>query len=42
MTIFSALMKNDVTVITYRKPVLKKVPDATFHLNLPEQQPGNK
>ena len=42
MTIFSALIKDDVTIMTYRKPVLKKVPDAMFHLNLPVKQPNEK
>jgi len=34
MTINSAIIKDDVTVIKYSKPVLKKVPDAVFNLNL--------
>lgn len=34
MTISSAIIKDDVTVIKYSKPVLKKVPDAVFNLNL--------
>jgi hypothetical protein len=42
MTLFSALVKGDVTIMTYRKPVLKKVPDSMFHLNLPVKQAGEK
>ena len=34
MTITNAIMKDDVTVINYSRPVMKKVPDATFNLNL--------
>jgi hypothetical protein len=34
MTITSAIIKEDVTVIKYSKPVLKKVSDAVFNLNL--------
>lgn len=34
MTIQSAVMKEDVTVIEYSKPVLKKISDGTFNLNL--------
>jgi outer membrane lipoprotein-sorting protein len=34
MTIFNALIKNDVTTMAYRKPVLKKIPDSFFNLNL--------
>ncbi len=34
MTINSAIIKDDVTVLKYSKPVLKKVPDAVFNLNL--------
>lgn len=34
MTINSAIIKDDITVIKYSKPVLKKVPDAVFNLNL--------
>ena len=34
MIITSAIVKEDVTVINYKKPVLKKVSDSTFNLNL--------
>jgi hypothetical protein len=34
MTITSAVIKTDVTTLNYSKPVLKKVSDATFNLNL--------
>lgn len=34
MTITNAIMKDDVTVVNYSRPVMKKVPDATFNLNL--------
>lgn len=34
MTITSAIIKEDVTVIKYSKPLLKKVSDAVFNLNL--------
>jgi outer membrane lipoprotein-sorting protein len=34
MIITSAIIKEDVTTMHYNKPVLKKVPDATFNLNL--------
>ncbi|HON60069.1 MAG TPA: outer membrane lipoprotein-sorting protein [Smithella sp.] len=34
MTIKSAVMQNDVTVIEYSRPVLKKVSDGIFNLNL--------
>ncbi|MBN1364752.1 MAG: outer membrane lipoprotein-sorting protein [Syntrophaceae bacterium] len=34
MTITNAIMKDDVTTVSYGRPVLKKVPDATFNLNL--------
>ncbi len=34
MTITSAIIKEDVTVIKYSKPLLKKVSDAIFNLNL--------
>ena len=34
MVITSAVMKEDVTTMTYRKPLLKKVPDSIFNLNL--------
>lgn len=34
MVINSAVIKDDVTVIKYSKPVLKKVSDAVFNLNL--------
>ncbi|RPI80139.1 MAG: outer membrane lipoprotein-sorting protein [Desulfobacteraceae bacterium] len=42
MTITGALLKDDVTIMTYRKPVLKKVPDEMFHLNLPVKKPEEK
>lgn len=34
MTINSTILKDDVTVLKYSKPVIKKVSDATFNLNL--------
>ena len=34
MVITSALMKDDVTIMKYSKPTLKKVSDATFNINL--------
>ena len=34
MTITSAIIKSDVTTINYGKPVLKRVSDAVFNLNL--------
>ena len=34
MIINSAIIKDDVTAIKYSKPVLKKVSDAVFNLNL--------
>jgi outer membrane lipoprotein-sorting protein len=34
MTINSVIIKDDVTVLKYSKPALKKVPDAVFNLNL--------
>lgn len=34
MTINSAIIKDDVTIIKYSKPVLKKISDAVFNLNL--------
>lgn len=34
MIITSAIMKDDVTILRYSKPSLKKVSDATFNLNL--------
>jgi outer membrane lipoprotein-sorting protein len=34
MIITNAIMKDDVTTISYSRPLLKKVPDATFNLNL--------
>jgi len=34
MVITSALIKDDVTTLKYSKPLLKKVPDATFNVNL--------
>lgn len=34
MTITNAIMKDDITVVKYSRPVLKKVSDATFNLNL--------
>ena len=34
MTITNAIMKDDITVVNYSRPVLKKVSDATFNLNL--------
>ena len=34
MIITSAIIKEDVTTMYYSNPVLKKVPDATFNLNL--------
>lgn len=34
MTITSAIIQSDVTAINYSKPVLKKVSDAVFNLNL--------
>jgi outer membrane lipoprotein-sorting protein len=34
MTIRSALMQNDITVIEYSKPVMKKISDSVFNLNL--------
>jgi len=34
MVITSAVMKEDVTTMSYRRPSLKKVPDSIFNLNL--------
>jgi len=34
MIITNAILKDDVTTISYSRPLLKKVPDATFNLNL--------
>jgi hypothetical protein len=34
MVITSAVMKEDVTTMSYRKPLIKKVPDSVFNLNL--------
>jgi outer membrane lipoprotein-sorting protein len=34
MIITNAIVKDDVTTINYSRPLLKKVPDATFNLNL--------
>jgi outer membrane lipoprotein-sorting protein len=34
MVITSAVLKEDITTMVYRKAVLKKIPDATFNLNL--------
>jgi outer membrane lipoprotein-sorting protein len=34
MTITNAIMKNDVTTIHYSKPILKKVSNAVFNLNI--------
>jgi len=34
MVITSAVMKEDVTTMSYRKPSLKRVPDSIFNLNL--------
>jgi len=34
MTITNAAIKDDVTVMEYRKPSFKKIPDSTFNLNL--------
>jgi outer membrane lipoprotein-sorting protein len=34
MTITNAILKDDVTTINYSRPLMKKVPDATFNLNL--------
>ncbi|MBN1664995.1 MAG: outer membrane lipoprotein-sorting protein [Deltaproteobacteria bacterium] len=34
MTVNSAIVKEDVTTMSYQKPILKKVPDAFFNLNL--------
>ena len=34
MIITSAVMKEDVTTMSYRKPLIKKVPDSIFNLNL--------
>jgi outer membrane lipoprotein-sorting protein len=34
MIITNAILKEDITTISYSRPVLKKVPDATFNLNL--------
>jgi outer membrane lipoprotein-sorting protein len=34
MIITNAILKEDVTTISYSRPLLKKVPDATFNLNL--------
>lgn len=34
MIITSAVMKEDITTMNYRKPLIKKVPDSIFNLNL--------
>jgi hypothetical protein len=34
MTITNVIVKEDVTTINYSRPLLKKVPDAAFNLNL--------
>jgi len=34
MIITNAIVKDDVTTVNYSRPLLKKVPDATFNLNL--------